>query len=287
MQASENRLKTETLADRIRDDFGIEIADMYAEYEGEENDWDAVEAEIKDLKARIDRLGNVNLDAIAELDELQVRFNFLDVQRTDLQDAMRQLEQLIARINRESLTRFTKTFDQVRENFQDLFRKLFGGGKADVILEDPDNPLDSGIEIMARPPGKENRSISLLSGGEKTMTCVALLLAVFKSKPSPYCLLDEVDAALDETNTERFGRVIQEFLTHSQFIIVTHSKRTMAIADVMYGVTMQNRGISRKVSVKFEQGAAQPTFAETTQDEVLPVIAAEPITIAAAGGAAS
>ena len=140
----------------------------------------------------------------------------------------------------------------IRTHFQELFRKLFGGGMADIVLEDEVDILESGIEIIARPPGKELRSISLMSGGEKTMTAVALLLAVFRSKPSPFCLLDEVDAALDEANIGRFTDVLREFLDKSQFIIVTHSKKTMACADVLYGITMQESGISKQVAVRFE-----------------------------------
>src|SRR4029077_18510311 len=147
---------------------------------------------------------------------------------------------------------FLETFAAIREQFQDLFRRLFGGGMADVVLEQPDDPLESGIEIIARPPGKDMRSISLMSGGERTMTAVALLLAIFRGKPSPFCLLDEVDAALDEANIGRFTAVLREFLDRSQFIIVTHSKKTMSCADVLYGITMQESGISKQVAVRFE-----------------------------------
>ena len=150
-------------------------------------------------------------------------------------------------------------FEQVRLNFQEIFRKLFGGGRADIFLENPEDLLESGVEIVARPPGKETRTISLLSGGEKTMTAIALLFAVFKSKPSPFCILDEVDAALDEANNERFNVILRQFQQQSQFIVITHSKRTMSIADMLYGITMQTQGISKKISVQFgdtETGAA-------------------------------
>jgi chromosome segregation protein len=150
---------------------------------------------------------------------------------------------------------FTETFKAIRDNYQSLFRKLFGGGKADIILEDDQDVLEAGIEIIARPPGKELRSISLLSGGEKTMATVALLFAIFRSKPSPFCILDEVDAALDESNNDRFNRIVQEFLDQSQFILITHSKRTMSMADTLYGVTMQEAGVSRRVSVRFEEAS--------------------------------
>jgi len=142
-----------------------------------------------------------------------------------------------------------------------MFRKLFGGGKADIILEDPEQPLECGIEIIARPPGKEPQSISLLSGGEKTLTAVALLMGVFRSRPSPFAILDEVDAALDESNIERFNNVLQEFLSHSQFVVITHSKRTMASADVLYGVTMEEPGVSKRVSVRFEDRVQTPSVA--------------------------
>ena len=211
---------------------------------------------------------------------------FLATQLADLASSKKQLEELIETINIESIARFEQTFNTVREHFQGMFRKLFGGGKADVYLEteleaetsvDHQRPdvnadgtavkkkfdlLDAGIEIIARPPGKQPATISQLSGGEKTMTCIALLMSIFKSKPSPFCILDEVDAALDEANNQRFNLIIQEFLEQSQFIVITHSKRTMQIADVLYGVTMQEQGVSKRVSVKFEQVDHQGHIAE-------------------------
>ena len=141
--------------------------------------------------------------------------------------------------------------EEIRRHFQEIFRKLFGGGRADIMLEDAEDILEAGIEVIAKPPGKETRSISLLSGGEKSMTALALLFSVFKAKPSPFCFLDEVDAALDEANNERFGLLIKEFQKDSQFVVITHSKRTMSMADVLFGITMQIRGVSKKISVKF------------------------------------
>jgi chromosome segregation protein len=249
-------------------------------------DWDAIAAEIKELKEKIHRLGNVNLDALAEQDELEKRQADYTKQLTDLETSKQQLTELIDQINAESAIRFEQTFTAVREHFQAMFRKLFGGGKADIFLETsvedkstealpgPDgqpaapvmrkvvDPLEAGIEIMAHPPGKKPTTISQLSGGEKTMTCIALLMSIFKSKPSPFCILDEVDAALDEANNVRFGMIVQEFLATSQFIIITHHKRTMQIADVLYGVTMQEQGVSTRVAVKFDQIEADGNIAE-------------------------
>jgi chromosome segregation protein len=182
----------------------------------------------------------------------------LQTQFDDLGAAKKSLEEIIATINMDSKRLFTETFTTIRMHFQELFRKVFGGGMADILLENEEDVLESGIEIVARPPGKELRSISLMSGGEKTMAAVALLLAIFRSKPSPFCILDEVDAALDEANIGRYTAVIREFLDLSQFIIVTHSKRTMSCADVLYGITMQESGISKRVAVKFEDWPDDP-----------------------------
>jgi chromosome segregation protein len=223
-------------------------------------DWQAVESEIDELRGKIARLGTVNVDAIAEQDQLEGRQDELADQVADIAQAKGDLESLIQQINDDSRKRFEDTFNTIKENFagQDgLFRKLFGGGRADLFLQ-PDEDgnvdvLESGIEIRAKPPGKEPCSISQLSGGEKTMTAVALLMAIFKTRPSPYALLDEVDAALDEANVERFTQVIQSFLDVSHFIVITHHKRTMQMCDVLYGITQQERGVSKRVSVRFDQ----------------------------------
>jgi chromosome segregation protein len=257
----EVEVRRDELVTRIRDELELDLTAKYAEYEHSEQDWQAIKAEIDTLRGKLARLGNVNLDAITELEELTPRYEHLVEQRTDLEAAIERLERLIADLDEESRTRFAATFNEVRGNFQEMFRKLFGGGKADIILEDPENPLECGIEIIARPPGKEPQSISLLSGGEKTMTAVGLLMAVFKSRPSPFAILDEVDAALDESNTERFNMLLQEFLSHSQFVVITHSKRTMASADVLYGVTMEEPGVSKRVSVRFDDRVQTPEVA--------------------------
>jgi chromosome segregation protein len=223
--------------------------------------WEHVKGQINELRGRIERLGNVNLDAIEEQASLEERHTFLADQVQDLNESKTQLQQLINRLNKQSREKFVDTFEQIRANFQQIFRKLFGGGKADIVLEEADDVLEAGIEVIAKPPGKETRSISLLSGGEKSMTALALLFSVFRSKPSPFCFLDEVDAALDEANTERFTMLLREFQKESQFIIITHTKRTMSIADVLFGVTMQMQGVSKKISVRFDDYAEEPAAA--------------------------
>lgn len=160
---------------------------------------------------------------------------------------------MINRLNKQSREKFRETFEEIRVHFQEVFRRLFGGGKADIYLEEAEDILDAGVEIMARPPGKQTRSISLLSGGEKALTAISLLFAIFKTRPSPFCFLDEIDAALDEANNERFNMMVREFQKDSQFIIITHAKRTMSIADVLFGITMQTQGVSKKISVRFDQ----------------------------------
>ena len=253
VELGEVDVRIEELISRASDVSGMSLAELYRKYEhDEQRDWDAVEEEIRELRGKIERLGNVNLDAIGEQDELEQRQEFLGKQLDDVRRSEQQLRDLIRRINKESRERFLETFEKVRTSFQELFRKLFGGGRADVLLLDPEDVLESGIEVMARPPGKELRSLSLLSGGEKTMTALALLFSIFKTRPSPFCVLDEVDAALDEANTDRFGRLVREFIEESQFVIITHAKRTMSMANVLYGVTMPEPGVSRRISVRFE-----------------------------------
>lgn len=218
-----------------------------------EVDWDLVREIVDTLKTRLDNIGNVNLVAIEEYEETEERFQFLSEQYEDLIEAKREIQEVIAKINTQTEQMFSETFKQIRENFQELFGEIFGGGKADLILVDEDNPLECGIDIVARPPGKKLQSISLLSGGERTMTAVALLFSIYMVRPSPFCVLDELDAPLDESNISRFIKILKRFLNESQFIIITHNKRTMSVADAFYGVTMQEQGVSRIVSVDFKK----------------------------------
>ncbi len=208
---------------------------------------------LDELRQKIDELGNVNLNAIGELDEAEQRVTFLKREEHDLLSAKAGLEQAIVELDALSATRFSETFEKVRENFRETFRRLFGGGRAEIVLEDASRPLESGVEIVARPPGKEQRSISLLSGGERTLTAVALLFAVFKAKPSPFAILDEVDAALDEANVRRLVTLVREYTDRSQFLVVTHAKTTMEAADVLYGITMEEAGVSKKVAVRLTE----------------------------------
>ena len=216
-------------------------------------DWNAVADQVAALQKRIDEIGPVNLVAIEEYEETEQRYEFLTAQHDDLVKAKQQLLDVINRINLQTKEMFSETFAKIRENFRSLFAEIFGGGKADLLLVDEGDVLESGIDIVARPPGKQLQSISLLSGGEQTMTAVALLFSIYQVKPSPFCVLDELDAPLDESNISRFIRILQRFLVHSQFIIITHNKRTIGMADVLYGVTMEEQGISKIVSVKFHK----------------------------------
>ncbi len=253
LAANEVRLERETLAARLREDYGIELAELeHQPSSEEERQREEVQEEIEELRHKINALGHVNLDALEELESLESRFKTLSDQYRDLTGAKTSLEKIIDRINTDSRRLFAETLETVRGHFQKLFRDLFAGGQGDIVLEEGVDILESGIEIVARPPGKEPRSISLLSGGEKTLTCVALLLAMFRSRPSPFCVLDEVDAALDEANIDRFTTVLKDFLAWTQFIVVTHSKKTMTCANTIYGVTMQESGVSKQVSVRFE-----------------------------------
>ncbi len=230
------------------------LSDVQAAEAGVEQpviDIEALKLEIQALSKRCDAFGGVNLMAIEEFDELKGRFQFLTKQQSDLLEAKTSLEQTIRKINKTTRELFIDTFTKVNEQFRDYFKLLFNGGEAYLVLIDPENALESGIEIVARPPGKKLQTISLLSGGEKTMTAIALIFAVFRVNPSPFCVLDEIDAALDEANVDRFSAVLKDFAKISQFIVITHNKKTMQHANVMYGVTMQQRGISKVVSVKF------------------------------------
>jgi chromosome segregation protein len=240
--------------------------------------WDEVRAEVDALRQRIGSMGAVNLVAIEEYSELKQRYEFLKTQCDDLTGAKAALLKAIDDINHTSLEQFKVTFDQIRKNFAYTFQILFGGGRAEIELVTADDPLESGIEIVAQPPGTKLKGITLLSGGQKTLTAVALLFALYMVKPSPFCLLDELDAPLDESNIHRFTNLLKQFVKESQFIIITHNKSTVAAADALYGVTMQERGVSKTVSMRFnsERGEAE-VLPTTIADSVRSVAPQAPV----------
>ncbi|MCA9058573.1 MAG: AAA family ATPase, partial [Planctomycetaceae bacterium] len=211
-----------------------------------------IEQRVERLRRQLKKIGNVSSESLDNLTELETRYERLHSQLTDLEAARDTLREMVRRINVESRRMFLETFECIRGHFRELFRRLFGGGEADLILEDPEDVLECAIDVVARPPGKELRSLSLLSGGEKTMTAVGLLLSIFRSRPSPFCILDEVDAALDDANIGRFVNVLRDFQQSTQFIMITHRKPTMAVTDVLYGVTMEESGVSRRLSLRFD-----------------------------------
>jgi chromosome segregation protein len=219
--------------------------------EGEGIPWNRIEELVAELTERIDSMGPVNMDAIQEYDELEQRYIFLEKQNADLVTSKAELLEVISKINNTTKTLFAETFEKIRENFQFMFTELFGGGRANLLLTDDSDPLESGIEIIAKPPGKQLQSVTLLSGGERTMTAVSLLFAIYMVKPSPFCVLDEMDAPLDESNITRFIKILDRFVGQSQFVTITHNKRTISRADLLYGVTMEEHGVSKLVSVKF------------------------------------
>ena len=253
LEAGQARHERATLEDRLRDEYDIELARLSRCPSAEDARQRAeIEGEIGDLRRKINNIGAVNMHALAELEQLESRFDTLSEQLHDLTAAKDSLERIIRKINADSRRLFTETLEAISENFRTLFRKAFGGGRADLVLEDDVDILDSGIEIVATPPGKHSLGLSLLSGGERALAAVTLLLAVFQFRPSPFCVLDEVDGPLDEANVERFTGVLKDFLNWTKFVVVTHSKKTMTAATTLYGVTMQESGISKRVSVQFD-----------------------------------
>ena len=207
---------------------------------------------VNTYKNNIKRIGMVNLASIEEYEKVSERYNFLDSQRNDLLNAKETLLEIINEMDEVMKTEFLKTFKQIQVEFGGVFRQLFGGGKAELKLTDPDNILETGVEIIASPPGKKLTTISLLSGGEKTLTAISLLFAILNVRPIPFCIFDEVEAALDEANVDNFGKYLDHYKTKTQFLLITHKKKTMEYANTLYGITMQESGVSKLVSVKLE-----------------------------------
>ncbi|GHT10741.1 chromosome partition protein Smc [Planctomycetales bacterium] len=244
-----------TITDRMKEDYGIDIKVSERDFVPVNVETDinseSVKAELNKLKEQVQRLGNVNLEAVTTLDDLETQYKTHSERYNDITSAKKLIERQIELLNVDSQRLFSETFEGVRCHFQELFRQLFGGGSADLVLDNPDKPLESGVDIIAKPPGKDLKNIMLLSGGEKTLTCFALLLAFFRYKPNPVCILDECDAALDEGNIDRYNSVIKEFSKDTQFLLITHRKESMTHASSIYGITMQESGISKPASVQF------------------------------------
>jgi chromosome segregation protein len=247
------RMKEQYLVDQMNERYMVDLRLSASEYACGEIDLGAMESEVNDLKSKLNKIGDVNLAAIEEYEDLRVRHGFLDQQYKDLIEAKEQLKKVIDRINRICSRRFKETFEQVNERFTKVFPVLFGGGEARLILVEDAENSEMGIDIVSRPPGKKLQNVSLLSGGEKALTAVSLIFSIFLVKPSPFCLLDEVDAPLDDANVFRFNDLVREMAKRSQLIIVTHNKHTMKVNNTLYGVTMQERGVSKMVSVSLEQ----------------------------------
>lgn len=218
-----------------------------------EGEPEELERELEDLVVALERIGPVNMLAVEEHEEESARLEFLTEQRADLVEARNDLRSAIREINKTATDLFSDTFGKIRENFRKTFVRLFEGGEADLWLQDPDDPLESPIEIHASPRGKKTQRIDLLSGGERALTSLSLLFGIYLVKPSPFCVLDEVDAPLDEANIGRFIRLLQEFSDQTQFVVITHNPRTIEAADWIYGVTMEEPGVSTIVGVKLQE----------------------------------
>jgi len=250
--------EADTTITNIYDSFYENFSINLSEYESKggyitNRSYDDVRKDLTDVRTQKHSLGNVNLMAIEECKTLSERYNLLNEQLTDLEKAKKDILQMMDDISKVSEELFIKTFNQIKINFHKLFRKLFDGGNAEMTLTNPDNLLETGIEIIAHPPGQKTQSITLLSGGQRTMTAISLMFATFLVKPSPFCILDEIDAALDEENVTRFVSLLDEFKETSQFIMITHNKKTITAAQVMYGVTQEEKGVSKIVSARFAE----------------------------------
>jgi len=249
---SEGRTRVQVLRQQILERYHSDLAEIAPGYADKFIDVEVQAPRVADLRDRLEKIGPVHLGAIEEYEELKTRFEFLDKQYRDLESSLDALQRALQKINRTTKKRFEETFHKVNELFQEVFPRLFKGGKAELLLTDPENVLESGVEIIAQPPGKKLQSISLLSGGEKALTAVSLVFAIFTIKPSPFCLLDEVDAPLDDANIDRFNDMVRSMVDRSQFILITHNKRSMEMADSLYGITMEQPGCSKLVSVQLQ-----------------------------------
>jgi len=249
----EYEVSLEALHDQIFDRYQLEVFDIVHDYHLSPRQSEETQKHREELRKKIEKMGEINLTAIREFEEVKERYDFLYAQEQDLQDAISQLRAAIKKIDVTSKDRFLKAFDLVKEKFELVFPRLFNGGRATLLITDPSNPLESGIEMMAQPPGKKLQTVNLLSGGEKALTAISLIFSIFLIKPTPFCLLDEVDAPLDDANVGRYNEMVKDMAQLSQFILITHNKRTMEIPDRLYGVTMEEPGISKLVGVDLKR----------------------------------
>ncbi len=255
VRKAEQQAKVDNISEQIRMEFGSQPEELFKGMEASEESLEEIAEQIEDLKSKMERIGDVNLGAIDEYNEVNERHEFLTQQKTDLEESLENLQKTVARINRTTISKFKETFEAVRANFREVFQRLFNGGEADLILSDEKNLLESGVDIVAMPPGKKLQYLSLMSGGEKALTALALLFALINYRPSPFLMFDEVDAPLDESNVDRFVNYVQELSDYSQVILITHNQMTMKSADVLYGITMSEPGISKLLSVKLRERA--------------------------------
>jgi chromosome segregation protein len=247
IKVAKNETQLDSFKDKLWEDFELSYIQAM-EFKKEDFNVALAAKENRQLRSRMKALGDVNIGAIAEYEKESERYEFLTSQRADILEATESLKQIIEDMDKTIKAKFKESFDQVVVHFEEIFKQLFGGGHAELRLDDENNPLEAGIDIIAQPPGKKLQNINLLSGGEKTMTAIALMFAVLKTKPTPFCILDEVEAALDDANIERFAKYLKTF-DDIQFTLVTHQKATMEHADVLYGVTMPEQGISKVLSL--------------------------------------
>ncbi|MCB1197820.1 MAG: hypothetical protein KDK51_05560 [Deltaproteobacteria bacterium] len=257
---SEIAVKMENLQNQTHEIYEKSLLDCIAEIQNDENAFELTSENIsgyreqrETLKSKVQRFGNVNLAAIDEIEELKERFEFLTTQQQDLEKSLATLMDAIKTINKTTKEKFEVTYNEVNERFQKIFPRLFRGGKARLTMTDPENILETGIDIFAQPPGKKLQNMNLLSGGEKALTAISLLFAIFEYKAPPFCVLDEVDAPLDDANVLRYVAMVKEMSEKTQFIVITHNKGSMQMANNLYGVTMEEPGVSRTVSVRLDQ----------------------------------
>ncbi|CAN2044766.1 hypothetical protein GMMP1_1450008 [Candidatus Magnetomoraceae bacterium gMMP-1] len=259
LEQSQSQLKQENVYSKIKDSYDLDLSECLKNkdlYENEKSIED-MEKELADYRKKLVKLGSVNTDAIKEFEEHEKRYKFLTDEQADLLKAIRDLRKLILKIDRVIKNRFLDTFNKINDKLQEVFPELFNGGSANLILTDPDKPLETGVEFMVHPPGKRLTRLSLLSGGEKALSAIAFIFSIFLIKPTSFCVMDEIDAPLDEANVNRFTNLLKIIGKKSQIIMITHNKATMEFAEILFGVTMQQKGVSRIVSVNLEKSAEQ------------------------------